>query len=168
MIVQRARHFLALLTIVSALAGAGCSDGGAEPDAAPAPASSATAPAPAASTGSGASAAATPVSDVTLCKSVQQIGDELKDDLIELSSSGDDPTPARFKVILEKLESKVAAAAALAGEGTVGTAAKALGAEAGKAAQNADPAAVVSGPDFEKAGNDLTAACKTAGVNVLF
>ncbi len=156
---QRARLFFASLTVVSALAAAGCSDGGAEPDAAPAPVPS---------SGAAVPSAAAPVSEVTLCRSVQQIGDELKDDLIELSNSGDEPTPARFKVILEKLESKVSAAAAPANDGAVATAAKALGAEAGRAARDADPAAVVSGAGFEKAGNDLTAACKTAGVNVLF
>jgi hypothetical protein len=106
--------------------------------------------------------------DKKLCQNVQQAGDDMRQQLVDTLQSGAEPTPAVFRKILNDLDTKVTALAAAGGDSAVAAALKTFGAEAAKAAQDADPASAASNPTFEKAGADITAACKPSGVLVNF
>ncbi|GAA2524183.1 hypothetical protein [Winogradskya humida] len=153
---HRTRVLTLALAVTSALALAACGD------------KDATTAAPAASTPASTAAASTVASDKHLCASVQKIGDDLKDDLVKMSNDSADPKPGTFTTILNGLSDKVTAEAFSAGDSAVALAARQLAAEAANAAKDPDPVAAAGSAGFEKAGNDLTAACKTVGVTVYF
>ncbi|MEU4554558.1 hypothetical protein [Micromonospora violae] len=119
------------------------------------------------------SAAATPssspaagaASDKELCEAVKKASDEMKAELLKVATAGE-PSAEDFKKILTEMEKRVTTAAAT-GDGKVATALRTFGAEAAKAAGAADPATAADNPAFEKAGKDITTACKAAGVNVI-
>ncbi|WP_447140088.1 hypothetical protein [Micromonospora sp. LZ34] len=133
---------------------------GSTPSAAPSSAAAASsAPASSAATGG--------KSDKELCESAKKVGDEMKAALVAAMQAGD-PSPAVFKQILTDLDQKMTSLVSAGHDSKVATAIKLFGAEASKAAAAADPATAADNPAFEKAGADITAACKTAGVNVNF
>ncbi|MEE6263144.1 hypothetical protein [Plantactinospora sonchi] len=114
-------------------------------------------------------AAAGGQSDKELCESVKKAGDKLKEAFIGAMTSGEEPEPAAFKGILTDMSEEVTALVAAAeADSKVAAALKAFGAETSKAASAADPVTAAANPAFEKAGADITAACKTAGVTVNF
>ncbi|MGW1062821.1 hypothetical protein [Micromonospora rubida] len=107
------------------------------------------------------------MSDKKLCESAKKAGDDMKAQFVAAMQSGD-PSPAVFKKILTDLDEKLTTLAATGSDGKVATALKQFGVEASKAAAAADPADAADNPAFEKAGADITAACKAAGVSVNF
>ena len=163
------RATFAALICASALALAACG-GGDDTTAAPAP-STTTAAAPAPSATSAAPSAATGgtgigAGDKKICESANKAGEKMKDDFVAAMTSGE-PSPAKLKQILGELDSKLSAVAGDA-DTKVAAAAKQMAAEAEKAASAADPMDAAANSGFEKAGSDLTAACKAAGVKVNF
>ncbi|MGK5445074.1 hypothetical protein ACSNN7_25050 [Micromonospora sp. URMC 105] len=108
------------------------------------------------------------MSDKKLCESAKKAGAEMKAKLIAAVSSGQEPSPAVFKEILTELDGKVTTLAAAGGDSKVATALKNFGMEASKAAASPDPAQAADNPALEKAGADITAACKASGVSVIF
>ncbi len=133
-----------------------------------APSVSAPLPAPSAPPSSAAAQTARGASDKELCQSAKKAGDEMKAALVAALKAGKDPSPALFRKILTELTEKVTTVAATGVDGKVVTAMNQFGVEAAKAAAAADPAEAADNPAFEKAGKDLAAACKAAGVTVTF
>ncbi|WP_431727565.1 hypothetical protein [Verrucosispora sp. TAA-831] len=130
--------------------------------------SSATPPAPDASAPSTASAADV-VGDKKLCQSAKKASDGMRAELVKAMQSGGEPTPAVFKKILGGLEKEMTTLAATGGgDSKVAAALGKFSTEAGRAAAAADPATAADNPTFTKAGEDLTAACKKAGVEAVF
>ncbi|SCL16605.1 hypothetical protein GA0070616_1062 [Micromonospora nigra] len=115
------------------------------------------------------SAAVETVTDKKLCESAEKASADLRASFIKVMSSGEEPSPADFQKLYDELEKEMSAVAASGGaDSEVAAALTAFGAEAGKAAAAADPAATADNPAFEKAGTDITAACKKVGVSVNF
>ena len=106
--------------------------------------------------------------DKKLCESVRTAGEKMKSSLITALQSGEEPSPAVFKKILTDLDKEVTSLAEAGGDSEVGAALQKLGSEAAKAAKASDPAEAADNPEFEKAGTEITAACKSAGVDVNF
>ncbi|MEU8301480.1 hypothetical protein AB0C04_29855 [Micromonospora sp. NPDC048909] len=79
-----------------------------------------------------------------------------------------EPSPADFKKILTEMGEQMATFASAGGDSGVATAMSRFGAQASKAAAAADPVGAADNPAFEKAGADITAACRAAGVSVNF
>jgi hypothetical protein len=131
---------------------------------------------PAASASAIASAApSTPAADTAagttdkaICESANKAGETMKDEFVAALQSGKEPTPAALKKILTAFTDRMTAATATASDSKVTAAVKQMGAEASKAAAAANPIEAADNPDFVKAGSDLTAACKAAGVTVNF
>ncbi|MEU7973754.1 hypothetical protein AB0B48_17120 [Micromonospora sp. NPDC049089] len=119
------------------------------------------------------SAAATPASspaagaasDKELCESAKKVSDEMKAELVKVATTGE-ASAADYQKILNDLDKKIAVVAST-GDGKVATALRAFGAEAAKAAAAADPATAADNPAFEKAGKDISAACKAAGFTLV-
>ncbi|MFI0796916.1 hypothetical protein ACH4OY_30155 [Micromonospora rubida] len=139
---------------------------GSTPSASTAP-SSAAASASSAPSSTAAAGTTGGASDKKLCESAKKAGDDMKSQFVAAMQSGE-PSPAVFKKILTDLDEKLTTLAATGSEGKVATALKQFGVEASKAAAAADPADAADNPAFEKAGADITAACKAAGVSVNF
>jgi hypothetical protein len=112
-------------------------------------------------------AGADTANDKKLCASAESAGQAMKKELIAALQVSDSPSPAAYKKILAGLDKKMTTLAA-GGDGAVATAIKKMGTEASKAAAAADPVEAAANPTFEKAGTDLTAACKAVGVTVNF
>ncbi|TDB79070.1 hypothetical protein [Micromonospora sp. KC721] len=128
------------------------------------PATTSVADAPAAAATASA-VAADPASEKKLCEAAKKIGDESRTALVKAASSGEDVTPVVKKAYTEMAKG-LADTAATAGPGSeVAPALVAFGTEAGKAAKDM---AAADSPALEKAGKDLTAACKKAGVAINF
>ncbi|MFI7606015.1 hypothetical protein ACIBTV_12905 [Micromonospora sp. NPDC049366] len=108
------------------------------------------------------------VDEKTLCESAEKAGQDMKKALIAAVQSGNEPSAEVYRKMLTDLHDKLAALTPGGGDGKVADALNRMGAEAAKAAAAGDPAAAADNPAFEKAGTDLTAACKTAGVTVNF
>ncbi|MEU6074221.1 hypothetical protein [Micromonospora sp. NPDC047074] len=125
-------------------------------------------PSASASSAPSPSAAVATMSDKKLCESAKKASDEMKAELVAIVGSGKEPSSADFKKILTGLEQKVTTLAAAGGDSKVAAALTKFGAEATKAAAAADPAQAADNPAFEKAGADITAACKKAGVSIIF
>ncbi|GIJ81207.1 hypothetical protein Xph01_56390 [Micromonospora phaseoli] len=107
--------------------------------------------------------------DKKLCESAKEASKEMRDALVEAIQAGDEPSPALFKEVFAGLEEKLVTLAATGtGDSKVVAALGKFSTEAGRAAAAADPATAADNPAFEKAGADLTAACKKAGVSVTF
>ncbi|MFI6235335.1 hypothetical protein ACIBD9_17400 [Micromonospora sp. NPDC050784] len=156
-----------ILTVTTALAA--CGDSDKATTAGPTtPAATSAAPSAVAT-----SAAATPASspaggaatDKQLCEAVKKASDEMRAEMVKVVTTGE-ASAADFKKILTGLEQKVTAAAAT-GDGKLADAVRTFGAEAAKAAAAADPATAADNPAFEKAGKDVSAACKATGVSVV-
>lgn len=80
--------------------------------------------------------------------------------------SAGEPSPAVVKKILNGFAEEMTALAAAGGDSKAATASKRVGAEASKAAAAADPTEAADNAAFEKAGGQLAAACKAAGVDL--
>ncbi|MEO3748552.1 hypothetical protein [Plantactinospora sp. B5E13] len=147
--------------------------GGEEPEntAGSTPSTSAAAPsasAPASSAPASAPAGAA-TGDKELCESVKKAGEEMMDAFVAAFTSGNEPDSAELKKVLTDLSKELETLAASGGaDSKVVAALKGFGAEASKAASAADPMTAAENPAFEKAGSEITAACKTAGVTVNF
>ncbi|MGI5521114.1 hypothetical protein ACQEUX_09165 [Micromonospora sp. CA-259024] len=159
----------ALLIIAVSTALAACGDGDAATTAGPTtPASTSAAPSSAAT-----SAAATPTSpaagggasDKELCESAKKVSDEMKAELVKVATAGQ-PSAADFRKILTELEQKVTTVASAGGDSKLAASLRQFGAEAAKAAAAADPATAADNPAFEKAGTDISTACKAVGVSL--
>ncbi|MEU4570822.1 hypothetical protein [Micromonospora sp. NPDC023956] len=164
---------LSAVLVCAALTLAGC--GGADDTTAgPAPSAGPTSSAtstPSSPTTSSAPAPSTSVGgtgDKEICTSVKEIGNDMKASLVTALQADQAAAPAAFRKVLTDLEGKLTALAATGGDTAVTTAIRAFTTEAAKAAKAADPATAADNPAFEKAGTDLTAACKKAGVEVNF
>lgn len=132
----------------------------------PAPTSAApSAVATSAAATSASSPAAGAATDKQLCAAVKKANDKMRAELVKVATTGD-ASAADFKKILTGLEQEVTTVAAT-GDGKLADALRTFGAEAAKAAAAADPATAADNPAFEKAGKDVSAACKAAGVNVI-
>ncbi|RGC66478.1 hypothetical protein C5N14_24070 [Micromonospora sp. MW-13] len=170
---KRFRATSALLTCASLLALAACggedtaSTAGSAPSASTAASSAATSvsSAPSSTAAAGTTGGA---SDKKLCEAAKKAGDDMKAELVAALKSGNEPSPAMFKKILTALDEKVTALASTGGDSKVAIALRKFGAEAAKAASATNPADAADNPAFEKAGADITAACKAAGVSVTF
>jgi hypothetical protein len=162
---------LFLSACVLALAACGGAD---ETTAGSAPAASATTAASAAAPTSAAPAdsAGGGTSDKELCESANKAGEKMKKDFIaafQASGGGELPPAAELKKVLTELNDELSALAKSGAEDSkVVAALKTFGVEAAKAAKASDPATAADNPKFEKAGSDITAACKAAGVTVNF
>ncbi|HEX5597255.1 MAG TPA: hypothetical protein VFX61_14750 [Micromonosporaceae bacterium] len=108
------------------------------------------------------------MSDKELCESAKKAGDDMKAELIAIMKSGKEPSTADYKKILTDVVDKLNTLASAGGDSKVATSIKQLHAEAAKVAAAADPEKAADNPAFEKAGADLTAACKAVGVNANF
>ncbi|MGW3896599.1 hypothetical protein ACWD6L_15520 [Micromonospora profundi] len=158
---KSSRFASAVLILAAATALAACGDGDAATNAAStAPTSAAPS---AAATSTAPSPAAPAMSDKEICESAQKASDEMKAELLKIVSAGE-PSAADYKKILAGLEERVTSLATAGGDSKLATALKTFGAEAAKAAAAADPATAADNPAFEKAGADITTACKAAGV----
>ncbi|MGW5560568.1 hypothetical protein ACWER9_25510 [Micromonospora sp. NPDC003944] len=147
---------------------AACGDG----DKATTAGSATSAPTSAAASAVATSAAATPSSpaagaatDKQLCEAVKKASDEMRAEMVKVATTGE-ASAADFKKILTGLEQKVTTVAAT-GDGKLVDALRAFGAEAAKAAAAADPATAADNPAFEKAGKDISTACKAQGVTMV-
>jgi hypothetical protein len=128
-----------------------------------APTNAASAPAPAETT---AAAAAAPADDKAMCTAADKAAKAMTKEIVKLVGSGADPAPADYAKILNDMNAVLTATAK--GDGNVATAMKEVAAQSAKAATLPDPSAGAEDPAFEKAGKELTAACKAAGVKVNF
>ncbi|WP_410809455.1 hypothetical protein [Micromonospora sp. 067-2] len=97
---------------------------------------------------------------------MKKASDGMKAELVKIAMAGE-PSAADFKKALTELEQKVSALASAGGDSKVAGALRPFGAEAAKAAAAADPGSAADNPAFLKAGKDVTAACKAAGVSVI-
>jgi hypothetical protein len=167
----RVTSSLFICASVLALAACGGAD---ETKAGSAPAASSTVAAPAATPTSStpADSAAGGTSDQDLCESAHEAGEKMKKDFIaafQASGGGELPPVAELKKILTDLNDELSGLASAGAEDSeVVAALEKFGSEAAKAAKASDPATAADNPAFEKAGSDITAACKSAGVKVNF
>ncbi|MEW2430745.1 hypothetical protein AB0877_22275 [Micromonospora sp. NPDC047644] len=131
----------------------------------PAPTSAAPSAVATSAAATASSPAAGAASDKELCESAKKVSEEMKAELVKVAMTGE-ASAADYQKILNDLDKKIAAVAAT-GDGKVATALRAFGAEAAKAAAAADPATAAENPAFEKAGKDISAACKAAGFTLV-
>ncbi|MEU4564607.1 hypothetical protein AB0F72_40015 [Actinoplanes sp. NPDC023936] len=141
---------------------AACGDGD-TPSAASSP-GSATATAGAAAS----AAAAVAPDDRALCKTLNTAATALRTGITNAQQDGGGVLAADAKKTFTAFHTTVTEALASAPASDVTTAAKAIADELGAAAISADPIGSAADSDFEKLGNDLTTACKAAGVTVMF
>jgi hypothetical protein len=166
--VNRLRVATKVLLFASLLSLAACGDDDAETTAASNPPASAASTSVPTSAETSSPAAAGSADDKKLCESARSAGEAMKKELIAAVQAADTPSPAVYTKILGGLDRKMTALASSGGDGKVATALRQMGTEAAKAAAAADPVTAAANPTFEKAGADLTAACKAAGVAVNF
>lgn len=152
-----------MLICASVVALSACGDEATETTAGSSPGAS-----PASTSAAPSSPAAASMSDKEICEAVKKAGDEMKELVITAAQSGKTPTAAEFQKMLTDMQTTATSLASSGGEGPVTTAMKQLVAEVSKAATAADPMTAADNPAYVKAGADLTAACKTAGVNINF
>ncbi|WP_433832223.1 hypothetical protein ACQP2E_15575 [Actinoplanes sp. CA-015351] len=153
--------FCACLSVLTA-----CSSSPASPTAASsATASSAAGDAAGAAAGG---AVTTAVADKALCKTLNTAATALRTGITEAQQEGGGVKAADAKRTFTKFHTTVSEALAFAETSDVSTAAKAIADELGKAAKATDPISSAADSNFDKLGTDLTEACKTAGVTVMF
>ncbi|GIF16490.1 hypothetical protein [Actinoplanes teichomyceticus] len=175
---KRTRVTSAVLLATAVLTLAACSDddkteaGSATPAA---PASATAAPSASAivtdptATKDGPGSKAGAAADKELCTATDKAGQSMKKALVTLMSANSGTISAGdAKAILEDFTKQVTTALQSAGDSKVSAAAKAVADEAAKAATAADPVTAAAEPSFEKAGTDVAAACRAAGVPVSF
>ncbi|MGC4868908.1 hypothetical protein ACLQ3B_26105 [Micromonospora sp. DT53] len=164
---SRIASALLILAVTTALAA--CGDG----DKATTAGSATPAPTSAAPSVAATSAAATPTSspaagaasDKQLCEAVKKANDEMRAEMVKVVTTGD-ASAADFKKLLTGLEQKITAIAST-GDGKLADAVRTFGAEAAKAAAAADPGTAAENPAFEKAGKDVSTACKAHGISMV-
>ncbi|WP_030490981.1 hypothetical protein [Micromonospora chokoriensis] len=164
---SRLASALLILAATTALAACGDSDkattaGSTTPtptSAAPSSVATSAAAPPASSPAAGAA------SDKQLCEAAKKASDEMRVELVKVATTGE-ASAADYQKILSGLDKKVAEVAAT-GDGKLAAALRKFGAEAAKAAAAADPATAADNPAFEKAGKEISTACKAVGVNLV-
>ncbi|WP_431925811.1 hypothetical protein [Micromonospora wenchangensis] len=161
-----------VLTCVSVLALAACSE--AEPSTTAAPSTSAgasaTAAAPSATTDpttGGPTAAADPAADKKLCTAAKKIADTTKADVMKAATSGGDPTPTIRKAYTEMAQELAKATTGVPTSEAV-TALAAFGAASGRAATAPNLDTAADAPEFQKTSAMANAACKKVGVDTNF
>ncbi|GIF26584.1 hypothetical protein BJ973_001028 [Actinoplanes tereljensis] len=111
-------------------------------------------------------AAAAGVSDKELCEQANKAADSFKKAALTLAAAGDIPV-TDAKAMLTDFASTLTKLAD-SGDGAVATALKANADAALQAAGEPNPVEAADTPESEKAGKDLNAACKAAGVTTVF
>ncbi|GLY06905.1 hypothetical protein Acsp01_72840 [Actinoplanes sp. NBRC 101535] len=132
-----------------------------------APTATTSAAAPAAEATTSAAAAAPAASDKELCAAAEKVSKEFKNEILEVFKSGGDVTPEVGKKLYTQLATGLSEAAG-SGDSAVATAMKQMADEAAKGAASANPVEDGDTKEAEKAGAALTAACKEAGVKVVY
>lgn len=155
--VTRTRILPAALLSACLLTLAAC-DGG-QPEAASGPAAASPATAAAGASGS---------ADKALCRVVNKAGSDMKAGISDAQQADGSVKPADAKKTFAKFHTTVSEALSSAPAGDVATAARAVADEISKAAAAADPIGTAADSDFAKLSEDLTTACKTAGVTINF
>ncbi|MFG1676960.1 hypothetical protein [Micromonospora sp. NPDC049282] len=156
----------ALATLTACGGGDPATEAGGTATSASAPAATTPAATTPAATASSPGAANT-AGDKQLCESVKKSGDEMKARLVSAVQAGRDPK-AEVTKILAEMGRTATTLASTGGDGAAVAALKTFGAENTKAAKAADPSTAADSPAMEKAGADLNAACKAAGVTTTF
>lgn len=166
-----------VLTCVSVLALAACSEAEPSPTAAPSTSASASATtaAPSATTDpattdpstGGPTAAADPAADKKLCTAAKKIADTTKADVMKAATSGGDPTPTIRKAYTEMAQ-ELAKATAGAPASEAVTALAAFGVASGRVATAANLDTAADAPEFQKTSAMANSACKKAGVDTNF
>jgi hypothetical protein len=108
------------------------------------------------------------VGDKALCRTLNTAAKDLRGGIADAQQADGGVRAADAKNTFTKFHTTVTEALAFAEVSEVTTAAKAIADELGTAAQATDPIGTAADSDFTKLGEDLTAACKTAGVTVMF
>ncbi|SNT03391.1 hypothetical protein [Actinoplanes regularis] len=162
---MRTRVTSAVLFTAAMLSLAACSDDK-KSDAGAATPATAAASAPAATT---AAAAASGASDKEICEGVNKAGEAMKADLIAAmaKANGELPPVADVKKLLGAFNTAVLAVTPADSTSKAGVAALQMAADSTKIAAAADPITAMEDPAYEKAGNDLEAACKAVGVKFI-
>ncbi|WP_160165913.1 hypothetical protein [Actinoplanes sp. OR16] len=156
------KRFLPVAVCLFALAACGDSS---SPAAAPTAAASTAAAAPSAAS---AASAASVVEDKALCKALNTAAKDLRTGITEAQQDGGGVKAADAKRTFTKFHTTVTEALAFAPASEVTTAAKAIADELGDAAKAADPIGTAADSNFTQLGEDLTTACKSAGVEIMF
>ncbi|MFF0375739.1 hypothetical protein [Actinoplanes missouriensis] len=118
--------------------------------------------------GAGSSAAVVAPDDKALCKTLNTAATALRNGITNAQQDGGGVRAADAKKTFIAFHTTVTEALAFAPASDVTTAAKAIADELDAAAKSADPIGSAADSDFDKLGNDLTTACKAAGVTVMF
>ncbi|GAA2623727.1 hypothetical protein [Paractinoplanes durhamensis] len=136
-----------------------------------APAATAVAATPAAATSPAApatsAAAVAAKADKEVCEDATKAAESLKKAVLVLAQSGNEIAPADAKALLTDFANNLTKAGEGA-DGKVATAIKANADAARKAAAAKDPLTAADTAESAKAGKDLNAACKAAGVKTTF
>ncbi|MBB2947571.1 hypothetical protein FB565_007342 [Actinoplanes lutulentus] len=151
--------FCACLSVLAA-----CSSSPAEPTAAAASSAGASS----AGASPAGAAVTTVVADKALCKTLNTAATALRTGITEAQQEGGGVKAADAKRTFIKFHTTVTEALAFAETSDVSTAAKAIADELDKAAKATDPISSAADSNFARLGTDLTEACKTAGVTVMF
>ncbi|MEU8240894.1 hypothetical protein AB0C07_21840 [Actinoplanes missouriensis] len=136
--------------------------------AAPAAGSSAGGSSAGGSSAGGSSAAGVAPDDKALCKTLNTAATALRNGITNAQQDGGGVRAADAKKTFIAFHRTVTEALAFAPASDVTSAAKAIADELDAAAKSADPIGSAADSDFDKLGNDLTTACKAAGVTVMF
>ncbi|MEU1587852.1 hypothetical protein [Micromonospora sp. NPDC005710] len=155
---------VSILVVATALAA--CGDGDKATTAGPTtPAPTSAAPSAVATSAAASPASAGAATDKQLCAAVKKANDEMRAEMVKVVTTGD-ASAADFKKLLTGLEEKVTAVAST-GDSKLAEALRTFSAEAAKAAAAPDPATAAENPAFEKAGKDISTACKAHGVSMV-
>lgn len=155
--------------VTAALAGvflvslSACSEEKAPATSAQPAATTASAAAPAATT----EAAAAAPSDKEICEGANKASEAMKDAMTTIYQTTGDLKPADQQTILADMAKQLDKAVGTS-ETEVGKAVKLIATQATEAAAAKDPTAALDTPESTKAGKDLNAACKKAGVTTQY
>jgi hypothetical protein len=118
--------------------------------------------------GAASGAGAASVGDKALCRTLNTAAKDLRAGIADAQQADGSVKATDAKNTFTKFHTTVTETIAAAEITEVTAAAKAIADELGTAAKAADPISTAADSDFAKLGEDLTAACKTAGVEVMF
>jgi hypothetical protein len=149
---------------------AACGDGGTESRTGAMPSIAASAPtvasAPRATESPTPVAVVGPVDDRTRCAAADRAAKAMTASLLRLYQQPSGWEPVEYVPILNDMEAALTAVAQ--GDGKAAAAVRQLAAEYAKAAEDPNPSEAAITPAFERAENDVVAACRATGVTVEF
>ncbi|WP_189332988.1 hypothetical protein [Actinoplanes ianthinogenes] len=122
----------------------------------------------AASAGSSAPAAGAPVGDKELCTTLNKAASTMKGGISDAQQADGSVAAKDAKEAFAKFHKAVDEALGAAATTEVTTAARAVADEIAKAAQADDPIGAAADAGFADLSEDLTTACRTAGVTINF